>query len=339
MSSKPMLHNLMSLGAAIVHQATALLLSPGSSFSLLSLIVALCIAMALLARRRLVRGRRLRGAVLLRALFPRKLAADRSVRADLGFLAFNVFAFGLLFSWSMLSYGAVAHWTQDSLTATFGAPRRHVPAPLAGAILTVAMFLAYEFGFWADHYLSHRIPFFWEFHRVHHTATTLTPLTNFRVHPIEGIKFANILALSLGLTFAVVQQLLGGDVKAFEFAGRNLLLLGFVLLLIHLQHTHLWIAFTGRLGRLLISPAHHQIHHSADPAHFGCNLGSYLAIFDWLFGTLRIPAAINERLRFGAPSGSNPHAVNGAIFAPFGLALRSVLPSGFLVHKNKGIWR
>ena len=46
------------------------------------------------------------------------------------------------------------------------------------------LFLAYELGYWLNHYLSHRIAFLWEFHKVHHSATVLTPLTNFRVHPI-----------------------------------------------------------------------------------------------------------------------------------------------------------
>jgi sterol desaturase/sphingolipid hydroxylase (fatty acid hydroxylase superfamily) len=62
---------------------------------------------------------------------------------------------------------------------------------------------------------------------------------------------------------------------------------------------HMWIAFTGVVGRLLQSPAHQQIHHSADPAHFDKNLGFALALWDWAFGTLAIPSKTREPIVFG----------------------------------------
>jgi hypothetical protein len=36
---------------------------------------------------------------------------------------------------------------------------------------------------------------------------------------------------------------------------------------------------------VLISPHHHQLHHSADPRHAGKNLGGILSIWDRMFGT------------------------------------------------------
>ena len=51
----------------------------------------------------------------------------------------------------------------------------------------------------------------------------------------------------------------------------------------------MWIPFTGLAGRILQSPAHHQIHHSDNPAHWDKNLGFALAVWDWAFGTLYIP--------------------------------------------------
>ena len=74
----------------------------------------------------------------------------------------------------------------------------------------------------------------------------------------------------------------------------------FIYVYVHLQHSQVWIAFTGWLGRLFMSPAHHQIHHSSNPAHFNKNLGSCLALWDWMFGTLHVPSA-DARSR---PSGS-----------------------------------
>ena len=70
-------------------------------------------------------------------------------------------------------------------------------------------------------------------------------------------------------------------------ADANVIVLALFFLIGHLQHTHVWIAFTGVWGRIILSPAHHQIHHSTNPAHLPTtNLGSFLAIWDWMFGTL-----------------------------------------------------
>jgi sterol desaturase/sphingolipid hydroxylase (fatty acid hydroxylase superfamily) len=89
----------------------------------------------------------------------------------------------------------------------------------------------------------------------------------------------------------------------------------------HLQHSHLWIAVTGPLGRVVISPAHHQIHHSTNPKHFNKNFGSCLAIWDWIFGTLHIPNRDREHLTFGVDSAKpHHHTVVGGMLTPFAMA-------------------
>ena len=67
----------------------------------------------------------------------------------------------------------------------------------------------------------------------------------------------------------------------------------------HLRHSHIWIPFQGLAGKLFQSPAHHQVHHSTDPRHFDKNLGFALAVWDWAFGTLHIPAREREVSEYG----------------------------------------
>ena len=188
--------------------------------------------------------------------------------------------------------------------------------------MTVAMFLAYELGYWVDHWLSHRVPVLWDFHKVHHSAQELTPLTAWRVHPIETLKFANILALFTGVTGGLGNYLLGGGVQEYAVTGTNLILVGFIYAYVHLQHTHLWIAFTGLAGRLLQSPAHHQIHHSSHRSHHNRNFGSCLAVWDWMFGTLYVPAREPERLHFGIDPRREPdHSLPEILVRPFSKAV------------------
>ncbi len=216
------------------------------------------------------------------------------------FFVFNAFLAGLLFGWAIVSYHLVSTTVTKSLTSALGATApASLPEIYAAAILTVALFLAYELAYWVDHYLSHNIPFLWEFHKVHHSAEVLSPLTDFRVHPVDSLVYYNILALLTGITGGVVNYLLGRPIEEFTVANTNAIVLLFAFLLGTLQHSQFWIAFTGPWGRLFLSPAHHQIHHSINPAHFNKNLGNFLGLFDWLFGTLHVPAKKREKLTFG----------------------------------------
>ncbi len=307
------------------------LFSPGSLFSLYSLLSALAIAAVWVAAQRRMRGRRIRLKLIPRALFPPAIVRSASTKADAAFFLPSLFAFGGLIGWGLISYGAVAHWTEGALIAAFG---HRPPSPLdpwlIRAFLAIAVFVAYEFAYWLDHYLSHTVPFLWEFHKVHHTAETLTPLTVFRVHPVDTLKFANIVALMTGVVGGLGGYLAGRLMDDLNFLGPNLILLAFAFVTVHLQHSHVWIAFTGGWGRVFASPAHHQIRHSADPAHFGRNLGSCLSVWDWLFGTLRMPTRAREPLVYGVEPGEvGAHTMTGAlIITPFMRAFASLRPEG-----------
>jgi sterol desaturase/sphingolipid hydroxylase (fatty acid hydroxylase superfamily) len=305
----------------VVHKLEVLFLGLGSSFSAASLISALCIAVVFLLVRRRRDKKRITLRVLRRALFPRWLRRA-SFRADVGFLLLNVLATGLLFGWAMVSSGFISHRVSDALTALFGVlPKTGLNELTSKSIVTVFLFLAYELGYWVDHYLSHRIPLLWDFHKVHHTAEVLSPLTNFRVHPVDSIVFANILGVFIGVTSGVSSYVQLGS--GFEVGGQNLILVAFFFVTVHLQHSHLWIATTGLLGRVVLSPAHHQIHHSDNPIHFNKNFGSCLSVWDWLFGTLHMPERQRERLTFGVESRTRAHhTAIGGLVIPFVRASR-----------------
>ena len=53
-----------------------------------------------------------------------------------------------------------------------------------------------------------------------------------------------------------------------------------------------------------MSPAQHQIHHSADPRHYDRNMGLVFAFWDWLAGTLYVPEG-REEVRFGLADGEH----------------------------------
>jgi sterol desaturase/sphingolipid hydroxylase (fatty acid hydroxylase superfamily) len=308
-------------------QLEKLLFSLGSHFSVTSLAAALLFAAAWFVWLRLKRGRRLRLRTILRALFPRRILASPSNQADIGYLFFNVFVFGVVFGWAVLSYQFVSNGIIATLNAALGpvAPST-LPVCVTRAVITVMLFLAYELGYWFNHWLSHKVPLLWEFHKVHHTAEVLTPLTNFRVHPVYTWVFANVLALSAAIANGLGNYMFGETAYQYALSDTNIILVLFIHTYVHLQHSHMWISFRGALGRIFVSPAHHQVHHSADPKHFNKNFGSCLALWDWMFGTLYVPGAKREALRFGFADHPDAHTVKGELVAPLVNAAHHLKP-------------
>ena len=304
----------------IVYRSYDLLFSVGSQISLTSLGCAFVIAAAFLTLRHISRRGRMRPRVLLRALFPRRILLHRSTGADIGWLLFNCFVYGAIFGLAGLSYQFLTNGVVRGLASAFGPVTPSAwPEIAQRATVTVILFFAYEFGYWTDHYLKHRIPALWEVHKVHHTAEVLTPLTTFRMHPLDTLVFGHILAMTAALANGVAAYAFGDTTYQYALSGTNILLVLFIHAYVHLQHSHIWIAFRGLLGRVFVSPAHHQIHHSTNPIHFNKNLGSCLAIFDWMFGTLHIPAKSPERLTYGVePAIPDAHTVSGEFLSPFG---------------------
>lgn len=306
------------------------LFSAGSIFSVYSLTTTFFIAVCALAYRRKMRRGRVNRRAIARAIFDKRLLLTRSSAADIKLFALSVILMPVVVGALVISSNAVATVVSAALRNSFGEFAPVCCCSLSIKILsTVVLFLAYEIGYWVDHYLKHRIPFLWEFHKVHHTAEVLTPVTNFRNHPIDNIFFGYMLAIFIGSASGVLAWLFGRTTESFTVDGKNILFIFFLWTIGHLQHSQFWIPWRGVWGHIVLSPAHHQIHHSTDPSHFNRNFGSVLAVWDWMFGSLEIPSTENPRLKYGVEEeGADPHSVVGILAVPIvkaALALRRAL--------------
>jgi sterol desaturase/sphingolipid hydroxylase (fatty acid hydroxylase superfamily) len=243
----------------------------------------------------------------------------------------NTYVFVLLLGWAIISTNTVATLVSQGLIGVFGALAPTTLDPmLVMLVWTAGIIFAYEFGYWLDHYLAHTVPCLWEFHKVHHAAEALSPLTNFRVHPIDSLVFYNILAITGGITIGLMKFSFGATAAEHPFFNFSTYMLIGLHMVGYLQHTQIWIPFTGIWGRIFMSPAHHQIHHSADQKHWDKNMGSFLSVFDWAFGTLYMPSKQREKLTFGVDmSRSTTHSLTEGLLTPFVLSakrLPQILP-------------
>jgi sterol desaturase/sphingolipid hydroxylase (fatty acid hydroxylase superfamily) len=269
-----------------------------------------------------------------RRYLSRRIWGHRSSQADYGYYIVNSILHPVIVVPLILSGAALGAWVAGGLAWLFGP----IGAPLLGVtatrvIYTVLFFVAYDFARYLAHSLLHDVPLLWQFHKVHHSAEVLTPLTNFRAHPVELFLMAAVPNLATGLVSGVVWYLAADAIGFYTFLGAHVFMTGFNTIA-NLRHFQVWISFGPVLNRWFISPAHHQIHHSSDPRHFGRNRGFELAIWDRLYGTLFVPGAAEE-LRLGLGDGSDGawHSVGRMYgwpfryaFAQFGLGRAPAVP-------------
>lgn len=149
-------------------------------------------------------------------------------------------------------------------------------------ITIVAIIVAMDGCNWAVHLANHRVRALWRFHELHHSQEDMNVLTVFRTHPLIHVSY--LLALLPGLVLLANGSLsltvlaLYGGIVAFAHSNTRL---GF-----------------GPLGRIVVSPNFHRIHHKLDGPQ-DVNLGFALSIWDQMFHTAIFPTKETVRMDTG----------------------------------------
>lgn len=148
-----------------------------------------------------------------------------------------------------------------------------------------AAFLAYaaliDLAEYWRHRLSHRFPWWWALHAVHHSQRQLTLWADDRNHVLDGLTQAlwlAVLAAAIGVP--------GNQFIAVVLAMR---------LLESLSHANVRFGFGAIGDRLLVSPRYHRLHHAIGVGHegrdYGCNFATLFPLWDMLFGTANFARA------------------------------------------------
>lgn len=220
-------------------------------------------------------------------LFPKSVWLAKSAKQDYALWVVNKLIKALMFGPIVLTMAPIAIALSDALEWLFG---RTEPLALAKwqviTIFTFLLFIIDDLTRFLLHYALHKIPFLWEFHKVHHSAKVLTPFTIYRSHPVESYLYACRMAIVQGTAVGIGYYLFADAISMFDVLGANVFVFLFNVFGANLRHSHIWLSWGDKLEGVFISPAQHQIHHSDNPKHFDTNLGSALAIWDRMTGTL-----------------------------------------------------
>jgi sterol desaturase/sphingolipid hydroxylase (fatty acid hydroxylase superfamily) len=173
-----------------------------------------------------------------------------------------------------------------------------VEAPLAVLLMDYTLYL------W--HVLTHKVPFIWRFHVVHHADLDLTASTALRFH------FGELL---LSVPWRAAQIALIGVSPLALSAWRTFT---FLSILFHHSNLRLPLPIERRLVRLIVTPRMHGIHHSTVPEETGSNWSSGFTIWDRLHGTLRLDVP-QPAITIGVPAYRDPDELTGgkALALPF----------------------
>lgn len=165
---------------------------------------------------------------------------------------------------------------------------RWLEVPLAVLLMDYTLYL------W--HVLTHKVPFLWRFHLVHHIDLDLDATTALRFHFAE---------MTISVPYRAAQIMLIG-VSPLSFSVWQAFL--FVSILFHHSNARLPIEIERKLNRLIVTPRMHGIHHSIKQEETDSNWSSGLTVWDWLHGTLRLNVP-QEEIVIGVPDYRDPAEV------------------------------
>ncbi len=263
----------------------------------------------------------------LNYVFNKRTWLSRSAKIDYSMLFFNSFVKVLLIA-PYLTFGLyLAFYTEDFLARTFGYERFTLSTTQTLVLYTLTLTLLGDFTTYVIHYLMHRFEFLWEFHKIHHAATSLNPVTQYRIHPVELILVNIKETLVFGLVMGLFDYLSAHQVETITYLGINVFAFIFMFFGANLRHSSVKLKYFNFLEYIFMSPYQHQIHHSNNSEHFDHNMGSKLAIWDWMFGTLLRSRQVNK-ITFGISKEEDLQkkyeSFSNNLFLPFAAIYRTI---------------
>jgi sterol desaturase/sphingolipid hydroxylase (fatty acid hydroxylase superfamily) len=224
---------------------------------------------------------------VVRPLRPAVEPKPRRVARNLGLAGLGLATLGLLQAPLVVP---VAEWARSEGFGLLNRVTLPRPVEVAAAVLLL------DYTLWHWHWLTHRVPFLWRFHLVHHVDLDLDASTALRFHFGE---------LALSVPYRMMQVVvIGAD--PFSVVLWQLLLMASILF--HHSNLRLPVGLERVLVRLVVTPRMHGIHHSDHENETNSNWSSLLSAWDYLHGTL-VLSVPQRAIGIGVPTYRDPREV------------------------------
>jgi sterol desaturase/sphingolipid hydroxylase (fatty acid hydroxylase superfamily) len=177
--------------------------------------------------------------------------------------------------------------------------------------------IVFDLYVYSVHVASHKVPFLWSMHSLHHSATAMSTTTGGRHFWGESVVGAVLFAPVMGLLLHVPDNIILPVTFINFFVGAT-------------SHFNVPVRF-GKFAVIFNNPQWHRVHHSRLPQHRDKNFANFFPAFDLLFGTAWIPAA-DEFPDAGLDTGDKPRTVFEGMIWPVRHVWRRLGAGGAPLH-------
>lgn len=135
-------------------------------------------------------------------------------------------------------------------------------------------YIVWEFGHFIYHYFGHKVRLFWCLHSTHHAPEQMNLSVTYAHFFLEA-PYADVIRTTVCIFLGVQPELLflimfiDGTWGAFIHVGEGIMKDGRM----------------GILGKYVLTPSHHRVHHARNPLYMDTNFCNLLNIWDRVFGT------------------------------------------------------
>ena len=183
--------------------------------------------------------------------------------------------------------------------------------------------IIYEFWYWIQHWLAHKVRLLWCLHSPHHAPESMNMFVGFNHSFLETMFY---MPLFLGFMPAIcgVNPLVILCVVVVDVSWGNLL---------HINDS----IVTGRYGileKFLQTPSYHRVHHAQNVRYMDTNYNSITLFWDWVLKTLQ-PFDDNEPVRYGITREVKTTSFWDVQFGEFAALFKDVAKAPGVMNKVK----
>ncbi len=174
-------------------------------------------------------------------------------------------------------------------------------------------YIIWEFAHFIYHFLAHKVRLFWCLHSTHHAPESMNLAVSHAHFFLEG-PYADVIRTSICMLAGVPPVMLFAIMFIDGTYGS----------FIHIGESVMKNARLGILGKFILSPAHHRVHHAKNIEYMDTNYCNLLNIWDKVFKTYQ-PERDEIKVEYGITREIIPNSFLDAYF-------------GEIVALGKDVW-
>lgn len=182
-------------------------------------------------------------------------------------------------------------------------------------------YIVWEFSHFIYHYLAHKVRLFWCLHSTHHAPEQMNLSVTY-AHFILEAPYADFIRTSICIFLGVSPPMLFAIMFIDGTWG------GFI----HVGENFIKDARFAFLGKLILTPSHHRVHHARNPLYMDTNFCNLLNIWDRVFRTYQ-PEQQHIEIEYGITRTINAKNFWDVYFGELYYLAKDVISAPGLINK------